>query len=81
MLIIEDIVDTGATMSFVNQHILGLGALSVEICALLDKPSGRVYPVGIRYTGFQIQDAFVVGYGLDYDGLYRNLPRVAILEE
>ena len=81
VLIVEDIVDTGATVEFIVGRISRLGAKSVETCSFLDKPSRRVHPVEVRYTGFQIPDAFVVGYGLDYDGLYRNLPHVAILEE
>jgi len=81
VLIVEDIVDTGATVEFIVERISGLGAMSVHICSLLDKPSRRVHPVEIRYTGFQIPDTFIVGYGLDYNGLYRNLSQVAILEE
>lgn len=80
VLIVEDIVDTGATLELLVGRITTLGAQSVEVCSLLDKPSRRVHPVEIRYTGFQIADEFVVGYGLDYDGLYRNLPHVAVLE-
>ena len=81
VLVVEDIVDTGATVEFIGSRISRLGAKSMEICSLLDKPSRRVHPVEVKYTGFQIPDAFVVGYGLDYNGLHRNLPHVAILEE
>ena len=81
VLIVEDIVDTGSTVKFIEQKLSDLGATTVEICTLLDKPSLRVHQTRIRYIGFQILDEFVVGYGLDYDGLYRNLRHVAILEE
>ena len=81
VLVVEDIVDTGATVEFITNRISDLSAESVRVCTLLDKPSRRVRPVEIQYTGFEIPDAFVVGYGLDYDGFYRNLPNVAILEE
>jgi hypoxanthine phosphoribosyltransferase len=81
VLVVEDIVDTGATVEFITNRISDLGAESVRVCTLLDKPSRRVRPSEIEYTGFEIPDAFVVGYGLDYDGFYRNLPNVVILEE
>jgi hypoxanthine phosphoribosyltransferase len=81
VLVVEDIVDTGATVEFITNRISDLDAERVRVCTLLDKPSRRVRPVEIQYTGFKIPDAFVVGYGLDYDGFYRNLPHLAILEE
>ncbi|MDP6453377.1 MAG: hypoxanthine phosphoribosyltransferase [SAR202 cluster bacterium] len=81
VLIVEDIVDTGSTMKFIIERVTDLGASTVEICSLLDKPSRRIHPTEIRYAGFQIPDEFVVGYGLDYDGLHRNLRHVAVLEE
>ncbi len=73
VLIVEDIVDTGATAEMMVEEMAKLGAESVEICALLDKPSRRTREVDVVYAGFDVPDMFVVGYGLDYDGLYRNL--------
>ena len=73
VLIVEDIVDTGATVSALIAKIAEMGAASVEICALLDKPSRRIHEVDVAYIGFDIPDSFVVGYGLDYNGKYRNL--------
>ena len=72
-LIVEGIVDTGATVKALMEKITEMGAASVEICALLDKPSRRVHEVEVAYIGFDIPDSFVVGYGLDYNGKYRNL--------
>lgn len=80
VLIVEDIVDTGLTLS----HLLGLlrsrGADTVETCTLLSKPSRREVEVGIKYLGFEVPDEFVVGYGIDYAGSYRNLPDVCTLK-
>lgn len=73
VLIVEDIVDTGATVSALMKKMVEMGAASVEICALLDKPSRRIHDVDVAYIGFDIPDSFVVGYGLDYNGKYRNL--------
>lgn len=82
VVILEDIVDSGRSLQFVVQHLKEKGAASVRICALLDKPEGRAPGIDIRadYVGFTIPDAFVVGYGLDYDEKYRNLPYVGILK-
>lgn len=82
VVILEDIVDSGRSLQFVVQHLKEKGAASVRICALLDKPEGRTPGIDIRadYVGFTIPDAFVVGYGLDYDEKYRNLPYVGILK-
>ena len=79
VLIVEDIVDTGATCSLLSERLAALGARSVRICALLDKPSRRTYDVEVDYFGFRVPDVFVVGYGLDYDGAFRNLPAVHAL--
>lgn len=81
VIIVEDIVDTGWTlrMSYIVENIKARGARSVKVCALLDKPSRRQVEVDIHYRGFEIEDLFVVGYGLDYDGRYRNLPYVGVL--
>ena len=81
VLIVEDIVDTGATVTALIEKIGELGAASVEICALLDKPSRRTHEVDVAYIGFDVPDSFVVGYGLDYNGKYRNLRDVRELEE
>ena len=77
----EDIVDTGRTLSFLSNYLLKKGAASVQICTMLDKPSRRVVPVEVKYRGFEIQDEFVLGYGLDYGQRYRNLPYVAYVKQ
>ena len=76
VLLVEDIVDTGATVSTLVEKIEAMGAASVNVCALLNKPSRRTRHVDIAYIGFDIPDVFVVGYGLDYEGDFRNLPDV-----
>lgn len=81
VLIVEDIVDSGLTMEYLLQNLKTRKPRSVEICTLLDKPSRRRAQVPIKYSGFTIQDKFVVGYGLDYNGLYRNLPYVGVLKK
>ena len=73
VLLVEDIVDTGATAAYLVNHLTELGAPSVKVCALLNKPSRRVHDLKVSYAGFDIPDVFVVGYGLDYNGAYRNL--------
>lgn len=73
VLLVEDIVDTGATADFLVRRLTALGAISVEVCALLNKPSRRVHDLKVSYVGFDIPDVFVVGCGLDYNGAYRNL--------
>ena len=73
VLIVEDIVDTGATCARLTEDLSGLGAASVKVCALLDKPSRRTHEIEATYIRFDVPDVFVVGYGLDYDGAYRNL--------
>lgn len=82
VVILEDIVDTGRSMGYVCEHLLRKGAASVKICALLDKPEGRAPGVTLKpdYVGFTIPNAFVVGYGLDFDEKYRNLPYVGVLK-
>ncbi len=77
VLLVDDILDTGRTLSFAVKHLLSKGARTVKSCALLDKPSRRVVPFETDYTGFTVEDFFVVGYGLDYDGYYRELPHIA----
>ena len=80
VLIGEDIVDTGSTLKFLREHLQTLKPKTVKVCTLLNKPSQRQVPVAIDYIGFEIPDAFVVGYGLDYAQQYRNLPYIAVLE-
>lgn len=77
-LIVEDIVDTGLTLNKVRKLLLDRDPASLKICSLLDKPSRRRVEVPVDYVGFTIEDHFVVGYGLDLDGKYRNLPYVGI---
>lgn len=81
VLIVDDIVDTGYTMEFIIEHVKKLGAESVKSCVLLDKPSRRVANVTPDYRCFEIDDVFVVGYGLDYENYYRNVPYVFNWEE
>lgn len=78
VLIIEDIIDTGYTLSKIQEMILALHPKSLEVCALLDKPSRRKVDMVVNYRGFEIEDKFVVGYGLDYGQKYRNLPYIGI---
>lgn len=79
-LIVEDIIDTGNTISKVKKMLLARNPASIEVCALLDKPARRETEVDIEYIGFEVEDEFVVGYGLDYAQKYRNLPYIGILE-
>lgn len=80
VLIIEDIVDSGRTLHYLVENLLSRKPQSVRVCALLDKPYQRVTPVVADYVGFEIPDEFVVGYGLDYQELYRNLPYIGVLK-
>jgi hypoxanthine phosphoribosyltransferase len=80
ILIVEDIVDTGVTLTYLTHVIQQRRPRSVRIAALLDKPSRRMRPVEVSYVGFSIPDEFVVGYGLDYAEDYRNLPDVCVLQ-
>lgn len=79
-LIVEDIVDTGKTLSMVKKMLLARNPASLKICSLLDKPSRREVEIETEYIGFEVPDRFVVGYGLDYAQKYRNLPYIGILE-
>ncbi len=81
VLIVEDIVDSGLTMEYMLQNLKTRRPRSLEVCTLLDKPSRRRAQVPIRYSGFTIEDKFVVGYGLDYNGIYRNLPYIGVLSK
>lgn len=80
VLIVEDILDTGVTLSNLVPMLKMRDPNSVRICAILDKPSRRRADIQADYTGFQVPDEFVVGYGLDYDEKYRNLPYVGVLK-
>jgi hypoxanthine phosphoribosyltransferase len=80
VLVVEDILDTGHTLSYVFDHLRAQRPESVRLCVLLDKPARRVIRINIDYRGFEIPDKFVVGYGLDYAERYRNLPFVGVLK-
>lgn len=80
VLIIEDIIDSGRTLAHLKQLLGTRAPASLEICTLLDKPDRREIDVDVKYVGFVIPDEFVVGYGLDYDQYYRNLPYVGVVE-
>jgi hypoxanthine phosphoribosyltransferase len=80
VLIIEDIVDSGLTLQYLLRNLGSRNPRTLEVCALLTKPERRKVDLPTRYVGFEIADRFVVGYGLDYDERYRNLPYVAALE-
>lgn len=79
VIVIEDIVDSGRTLSYLLEMLKERGAKSVKLCTLLDKPSRRAVDVNVDYTGFEIPDEFVVGYGLDYAQKYRNLPYIGVV--
>jgi hypoxanthine phosphoribosyltransferase len=81
VLLVEDIVDSGLTSSYLLEQLAARGARSVKLCALLHKPARTVKPVEIAYLGFTIPDVFVVGYGLDAGQLHRNLPDLRVLDE
>lgn len=79
VLLVEDIVDTGLTLSYLRATLGARRPACLRVCAFLDKPSRRKVPVAVDYVGFIVPDEFIVGYGLDYAGRYRNLPYVAAL--
>jgi hypoxanthine phosphoribosyltransferase len=80
VLIVEDIIDTGLTLSYLMRSLHARKPASLEVCALLSKPSRRRAQLEVRYLGFEVPDEFVVGYGLDYAGAYRNLPDICVLK-
>ena len=80
VLVVEDIVDSGHTLSYLLDNLKRRNPNSLKLCTLLDKPERRVTEVKVDYTGFEIPDEFVVGYGLDYCQMYRNLPYIGIVE-
>lgn len=79
VLVIEDIIDSGRTLSYLMEMLKKRGPKSLALCTLLDKPERRIVETTVNYTGFVIPDEFVVGYGLDYDQRYRNLPYIGIV--
>ena len=79
VLVVEDIIDSGRTLSYLMEMLRDRKPASLRLCTLLDKPDRRVVDVDVDYTGFQIPDEFVVGYGLDYDQRYRNLPYIGVI--
>ena len=80
VLIVEDIIDSGRTLSYLVENLKSRGAKTVRLCTLMSKPSRRVVDVPVDYIGYEIPDEFVVGYGLDYAQRYRNLPYVGVVE-
>lgn len=80
VLIVEDIIDSGRTLSYLIEMLKKRGPESIRVCTLLDKPERRVVDVNVDYTCFEIPDEFVIGYGLDYDQRYRNLPYIGVVE-
>ena len=81
VLVVEDIIDSGLTLSYLMRNLEAREPASLEVCALMTKPARREIDVPVRYIGFEIPDRFVVGYGLDFAERYRNLPYVAVLSE
>jgi len=79
VIVVEDIIDTGLTLNYLMRYLHDKGPASIRICCLLDKPARRLADITIDYRGFTIPDRFVVGYGLDYDERYRNLPYIGVL--
>jgi hypoxanthine phosphoribosyltransferase len=80
VLIVEDIIDTGLTLNYLVRYLRGKNPASLRICTLLDKPARRLVEIPVDYIGFEIPDQFVVGYGLDYGEIYRNLKFVGVLK-
>ncbi len=81
ILLIDDIIDTGISLNYIRERILSKGPASLRICALLDKKERRLVDVPLDYVGFTIPNDFVVGYGLDYENKYRNLPYIAVFKK
>jgi len=80
VLVVEDVIDSGLTLSYLLKNLASREPASLEICSLLTKPGHRRLNIPIRYIGFDLPDAFVIGYGLDYSERWRNLPYIAVLE-
>ena len=81
VIIMEDIVDSGVTLNYLKEYLQGMHPKSLKICTLLDKPSGRRKDIDVDYVGFEVGDVFIVGYGLDYDQRFRNLPYITSIKE
>ncbi|MBF0539595.1 MAG: hypoxanthine phosphoribosyltransferase [Nitrospirae bacterium] len=81
ILLVEDIIDTGITLHYLRERLLQMGPSSLKICAFLDKKSRRVVDVPVDYVGFDIPDEFVIGYGVDYNDQFRNLPYISTLKK
>lgn len=81
VIIVEDIVDSGVTLNYLKQNLEGRKPKSIKICSLLDKPAGRQIELQADYVGFTVEDKFIIGYGLDFDQKYRNLPYISYLED
>jgi len=80
VIVVEDIIDTGLTLNYLLKYLHDRNPASIRICCLLDKPARRLAEIDIDYIGFSIPDRFVIGYGLDYDERYRNLPYIGVLK-
>ena len=81
VVVVEDIVDTGLTLDYLMANLRSRGAASLEICCLLDKPCNRKANIHPKYVGFSVENEFVIGYGLDYNELYRNLPYIGVFKK
>ena len=81
ILIVEDIIDTGLSLEYLYKYLDDMNPKKIEICVLLDKYEKRVVPIKVDYIGFTIEDLFVIGYGLDYNQKYRNLPCIKVLKK
>ena len=81
VIIVEDIVDTGKTVNYISEYLAPLNPQSIQICCLLNKESRREVPVTLDYVGFNIEDLFVVGYGMDFNNRFRNLPFIGVMSE
>jgi hypoxanthine phosphoribosyltransferase len=81
VLVVEDIIDSGLTLSYLVRNLESRSPSSLEVCALLTKPARRQIDVDVRYVGFEIPNRFVIGYGLDFAERYRNLPYVGVLHD
>ena len=80
VIVVEDIIDSGYTLNFIKEHLIKRNPKSLKLCVLLDKKERREIEVNVDYTGFEIENKFVVGYGLDYEQQYRNLPYIGWVE-
>ncbi len=80
VIIVEDIVDSGITLNYLKHYFQSRNPKSVQICSLLDKPAGRKVDLKADYVGFEVEDGFIIGYGLDFNQQFRNLPYISYLE-